>query len=493
MMNNNNKSNNELDKMVRARSVYVTSDSIPFDADASSAIYQLQEPVTAQEGFDLVYGVRAFGFNASAMNISRKQRNNVLTFETTMLSPQYVYNTSTTNFDLDYNQELVIVTYDVHFPDGLYTTDQLFFMLSNEQNYTVWSGYKTDVLSNEKFIYDNNGASRQLNNLFLKATFGRTDGGFSVAPEISSLAINNRYFNSTKTEQWSAFQVNYQLQQFAIVRNESSPGLYDLLFTNEFTDSKDHAPEVPQFESIIKGNNPPKKIIFQITNNLFQPDAAITSTTILPATVSPQTSMEYEVTYLGDDQIMDQLAQKYLANGFLYPNRPARFYHTPSINPLYIDVISDLPTLSLTSDGGQKGILLRQFALGGDNGSTSFFQQYDNPVFYRTSSSKENIDSIRLNFVAQGNKWSFFNLEFFMEILVFEYEQEGVQINPFQQGTQYMNSSVSGNQYHMPSEDEITSSMGPTHNSFPFRHLGNDQSVVYFQDPLQAKLKRLRK
>lgn len=489
-MTNNQIISSELDRMVRARSLYITSDTIPFDADVSNAIYQLQDPITAQDGFDLVYGVRAFGFNASALNISRQQRNNVLTYETTMIPPTYIYNTTTSDFEENINQSPITTTYDIYYPDGLYTIDQLFQMLSNEQNYSMFSGYKTNVLSEDPIIFFNEEAKKQVNYLYIKPSFTRVDGGFTVQPHINDIDINNKYYTQANSKLYSALQVNYYLYEFKIKKNESSPGLYNLLFTNTFTDTRDHAPMIPQFETIIKGQNPPLEIVFEITNELYSPQQ-VTTTTYLPKTVQPSSSMMFTVTYKNDDLIISKLANKYPANGFRQPNRPARFYHLPSINPLYIDVISDLPTLSISSDGNKKGILVRQFALGGDNGGTSFFQQYDNPVFYRTSSSKENIDSIRINFVSEGNKWSFFNLEFFLELLIFEYKQESIEI-PFQSNESYVNSSATGNSYHMPTEDEITSAMGPTHNSFPFRHLGNSQSVVYFSENLESKMKRRR-
>jgi hypothetical protein len=486
-MTNNQITNNELDKMVRARSLYITSDTISFDADVGNAIYQLQDPITSQDGFDLVYGVRAFGFNASAMNISRQQRNNILSFETTMIPPAFIYNTTTKNFDTNLNRTEITSTYHVHYPDGLYTMDQLFNMLSNDENYSMFSGYQTNITYSDPIFFDVLNGTSQVNNLYIKPLFQRADGGFTVQPVIAGLQINNRYYNSNFTTRYYAYQVNFVLTSFKIKKNSSNPGLYNLLFTNKFTDSSDHAPMVPQFETIIKGHNPPIEIEFLITNNLYWSE----NDPALQDNVTPSSSMIFTVVYKNDEHIISNLTEKYPSNGFTQPNRPARFYHLPDINPLYVDVLSDLPTLSMSSDGNKKGILVRQFAIGGDNGGTSFFQQYDNPIFYRTSSSKENIDSIRINFVSEGNKWSFFNLDFFLELVIFEYKQEAVN-NPFPSDERYKNSSATGNSYHMPTEDEITSAMGPTHNSFPFRHLGNNQSVVYFSDNLESKLKRRR-
>jgi hypothetical protein len=127
-MNNNQVSVSELDKMVRPKSIYVTSDLLPFDADASTATYGLQEPIMAQDGFDLVFGVRSFGFNASATNISYRQRNNTLLFEITYFPPIYVYTGDGFNLNPSRNT-IESKTFKIIYPDGLYTIEELFYII----------------------------------------------------------------------------------------------------------------------------------------------------------------------------------------------------------------------------------------------------------------------------------------------------------------------------------------------------------------------------
>ena len=487
-MNNNQVSMSELDKMVRPKSVYVTSDLLPFDADASTATYALQEPIMAQDGFDLVFGVRSFGYNASATNISYRQRNNTLLFEIAYYPPEYTYIGGF--FSLNPMKDtLETKIFKVVYPDGLYTAEELFFMLSNKENYAMPSGYLYDVRKTDDVINDN--ASWFPNDIFISPNFVRRDGGFSVEPILSNGYIINEYpyWDVPENTQWvSAYKANVRLIRFSILPDSSSPELYNLLFTNKFSDSKDHAPEVPQFETNIQGANPPKAIHFDITISLFDYESSL-STKESSSIASPSDSLQFSARYEPDTDILSRLNSKYPSLGFMILNRPARFYHLPDINPLYVDVISDLPSTNVTIQGGQRGVLLRHFNLGGNNGGTSFYQSYDNPVFFRSSSSKENIDAIRLNFQSEGNKWHFFNLSFYLELLVFEYPKTPIQTP---QLSQALNSSTTGNDYYLPREDEITSSMGPDHNSFPFRHLGNDHSQVHFQNSLDAKFKRPR-
>jgi|LakMenEpi03Aug12_release.lakeMendotaPanAssembly.Ray.scaffolds.fasta_scaffold72052_5 hypothetical protein len=487
-MNNNQVSVSELDKMVRPKSIYVTSDLLPFDADASTATYGLQEPIMAQDGFDLVFGVRSFGFNASATNISYRQRNNTLLFEITYLPPIYVYTGDAFNLNPSRNT-IESKTFKIIYPDGLYTIEELFYMLSNKENYNIPSGYLYDVRTPNSIINETN--SWFPNDIFIYPNFVKRDGGFSVAPQFSNGYIINEYpyLEDPTNAQWvSAYLANKRLIRFKILPDTSSPELYNLLFTNKYSDSRDHAPEIPQFETNYQGNNPPISISFDTTVSLFDYDTSL-NTKEASSTVSPSDSLTFTVYYEPDAEILMKLDSKYPALGFLSLNRPARFYHLPDINPLYVDVISDLPSNNVTIQGGQRGVLLRHFTLGGNNGGTSFYQSYDNPVFFKSSSSKENIDAIRLNFQSEGNKWHFFNLSFYLELLVFEYPKTPLQ-KP--QLTQALNSSTTGNDYYLPREDEITSAMGPDHNSFPFRHLGNDHSRVYFQNSLDAKFKRPR-
>lgn len=490
-MNNNQLSMSELDKMVRPRSIYVSSDLIPFDADVSTATYSLQEPVVAQEGFDLVFGVRSFGYNASATNISFRQRNNKLLLRKKYVTPKYIYTASETFVTSP--QEEKTVDYYITFPDGLYTIDELFAMLSDPTNYTIPSGYKYDVRFDGQYYIDYTIGNTFNNELFLHLIFTRTDGGFSVRPAIQNKDIINQYtVTGFSGGRYSAENVNDILKSLTILPDPSSPELYNLLFTNRNTDSKNHAGEIPQFETNLQGTNPPTQIIFLITVNLY--DTGKTPNQLEPlVTVNPQSGLIFYPVFDPDSNILFELNEKYPASGFLAPYRGARFYHLPNISPLYVDVISDLPTNNVTIEGGQRGVLVRQFALGGNNGGTSFFQNYENPVFFRCSHFKENIDSIRLNFVSEGNKWHFFNLEFFLEILVFEYPKKPLEKPLTSQYDVIENSSTTGKGFYLPPEDEITSSMGHDHNSFPFRHLGNDRSQIHFQDSLDVKFKRSRR
>jgi len=489
-MDNNNVYSNKLDEMVRPRSVYLTSELVPPDADASSAIYQLSETVHAQDGHDLVFGVRSFGFNASATNISRKQQNNSLQIVLKLQTPKYKpTSTDPVQFILDPSPDIETKIYNIIFPDGLYTTDELFSMLSNVKNYQIPSGYKYDVLNYSDIITDSVQGVWYYNDIFLTLHFESVDGGFKVSPEFDGTSIKNKYYTEDNTKCYSADSVNKKLASISIVRNPSEPGLYDLLFTNKHSDSKDHPGEVPQYETNLRGRNPPNEILFECKITLFDTGTTPDEPEVLDF-VSVQNSLIVEkVIYYPDINIMTELSKKYPNQGFNTPNRAAVFYHTPLITPLYIDVLSDLETYNISMEGNLKGLLLRQFALGSENGGTSFFQYYDNPVFYKMSASRDVIDSIRISFRSEGGKWDFFNMEFFLELLVFEYPKEYLRraIN-----ADYSNNAEQSRTELVKAYDDVTTAMGPLHNSFPFRHVGNDLSVAVFKDPERSRLKRGR-
>lgn len=484
--------NNKLDEMIRPRSIYLTSEMVAPDADASSAIYQLRETVFAMDGHDLVFGVRSFGFNASATNISRIQNNNTLRFQIIFNDPKYVPTSDESDFILNSNRlSNRVQIFTVTYPDGLYTLDELFAMLSSRNNYAIKSGYKYDVLNDDTLFVDYETGKTFENDVYITFNFESIDGGFKVIPEFKGAAIKNRYENVNGTSFYSAYNVNPVITSLSIIRDQYSEGLFDLLFTNKFSDSLDHPGVVPQYETNLRGANPPTSINFDTMIRLYDNSLTPDEPEYL-STVHVQSSAVFYRTYTTPDTtLIEQLNEKYPSQGFKIPNRGAVFYHKPLITPMYIDVESDLETYNITTEGNLKGLLVRQFALGTENGGTSFFQSYDNPVFFKMSSSRESIDSVRISFRAEGNKWNFFNMEFFLELLIFEYPKESLRRAMMSQQMSMGNGSGNeSNREMVRASDEVTAAMGPLHNSFPFRHRGNDASVVYFRDLERTSMKR---
>lgn len=487
-MSNNKNSSSVIDNMVRPRSIYLSSELLPDDADASSGIYTLSEPIMAEDGHDLVFGVRSFGFNASATNISRKQGNNILEVEVTHSPPLYIPVDEGTQFLPNDESAPYKDNYTISLPDGLYTVDELFAMLSNIDNYRIPSGYKYDILSPDHIIDYSRGIKYE-NNIWITLNFQRVDGGFRVKPKFIGPYIKNQY--KTNAYFYSAFNVNPILLNIKIVRSSTSPKLYDLLFTNKFSDSTDHPGYIPQFETNIRASNPPPYINFILGCDLFDTGKTIADKEALEF-VSVDESVQIGNIFLGEQletAISETMNHRYPTLGYdQWDYKGFVFYHLPPLNPLYVDVHSDLETYNISIDGNLKGLLIRQFALGSVNGGTSFYQYYDSPVFYRMSSSRENIDSIRISFKSEGEKWNFFNMEFFMELLVFEYPKASLSIESAQTYVQYHAQNSDGN--NSVNSDEASTLSGPFHNSFPFRHVGKDTSIAFFRNPQRANTKR---
>lgn len=124
-------SNNKATEMIRTRKIYLTSDDVPDYGDVSNFTYTLRDPVYAQDGFSLVFGVTEIGFNATATNISGNQKNNSLKFIVEYLEPDYLvssYNPSanqSTAFTFITNPNagnVIEKEYIIYYPDGLYNT-----------------------------------------------------------------------------------------------------------------------------------------------------------------------------------------------------------------------------------------------------------------------------------------------------------------------------------------------------------------------------------
>lgn len=489
-MNNELQKMSVLNTMVRPRSVYLTSESLSEDADATSAIYQLSEPVIAKDGFDLVYGVRGFGFNASATNISQKQRNNRLRIDLVFAPPKYipVANVNGFTFALNYDLTEVTKSYEIFFPAGLYSIDEFFGVLSNSANYFISSGYKYDVTKTDDMVM--NGLTLQPNEIPFTLHFQRSDGGFTVTPNYQGVILN--YYQSidsagTLGNYYLAYEVNTSLTDVTITAVEDAPELYNLLFTNINSTSANHPALVPEFELNVSGRNPPSEIKFSIVNDLSGVTETVGGTSIQPSyeQISLMDTIQFDTFTYPDLYLLDDLNKRYPSLGFLRPNRGYRSYFIPNITPLYVEVQTDLETTNISSYGSRGGILVRQFLLGGANGGTSFFQQYDNPVWMKMSSSREYLDSMKVIFESEGKRWDFFNMNFFLELQFFEIAKQ--DINP--EEMQGPNSDG----LRLPPNDEITMAMGNTaHNPFPFRRLSQDSGIAYYKNPKGSELKRPR-
>lgn len=462
---------------VRPKLLYISSENVPYDADSSSSTYQLKESIIAQDGYHLEFGVRSFGFNAAATNISKKQNNNILIIKVYFFSPLYLYSRGENIFYQNPSPEYIESTFELVFPEGLYTVDDLFSLLSDENNYSIDAGYKVDVTSLDEFVENNGQLVR--NALKLSLNFTRSTGGFTVGVKITDQEVVNNYLyeENSQSRYLSAYEVNYRLKGLSIVRDTVNYGLYDLLFTNKIT-APDHPGYIPQFEMNIRNKNPPASIDFNILVSLFfQENVPEQSSDYL----SPMNSFIFDTTYDTELNTLEQLDKKYPSLGVLEKNRGARFYHLPDINPLFVDVISDLPVSNVSTSGASKGILVRLFSLGSNNGGTSYYQSFDKIVMYPISSSRDIIESLRLTFQSEGGKWNFFNLDFCLELYICEKSKEGFIQN---------NEDGANELQSMPISDDVTRLLGSKNNSFPFQRIPKDPSILYLEETRSNKRSR---
>jgi hypothetical protein len=168
----------------------------------------------------------------------------------------------------------------------------------------------------------------------------------------------------------------------------------------------------------------------------------------------------------------------------MYLDVPFKSFYPPRLFPLYIEISTNLETQNLTIDGYNTNLLCRHFPLGADQGALSFFQSWDNPVMHPARSSRHTIDGLKIDFLSENDKWSFFNLTFFLEIVFYEMAEE-------EELPQFDNQL-----FQIPAEDAMTSTLQQYSSSFsnPFPVHSNRQNsgVLRVGSSRSSTLKRQR-
>ena len=145
-----------------------------------------------------------------------------------------------------------------------------------------------------------------------------------------------------------------------------------------------------------------------------------------------------------------------------------------------MDILSSLENSNLTKDGYARNLLTRQFVIGASDGTNSYYQAWDQPIYYVIDAS--HLSSISLSFSSQGNKWNFFNLEFALELIVFEVEDD--KSNP-----NFVEPS-----FAMPSDDSLTAEISRYSRSIqnPMALVGSGQSrkVAVYNDLENRRTRR---
>lgn len=476
---------------IRPRLIFLSTEDVRNYEDASSVRVSLRDQIFAQDGFKLSYGVKSFGYNTNVMNISSVQNNNSITLEVTYLLAQYVYDPGENEI---YTGKFVpnpkvpegsLGTYEkklieIILPDDNYdTVDKLFQTLTDYIRLAVPSGWYFDRTKPNSGVYYEIG---------FPLKFESFVNGFAIDIDSqSSIQVKQAYELVTDVglQYFSAWQVNDKISEITIVPTQNKPGLFNLLFTNTKSSIPNKPVCLPSF-SIQSGMNPPKGISFIIDTTTYATyippggSATIYSSTEL---IDVILLLKYQLKELGNENLLDTTASpaKY-PNEIIYrrDNLPYFSYFTPDIHPIYLDVQSNLENLNMTQEGYQRNLLLRQFIVGASSGTSSFYQQWDTPVTYIVDAPS--ISSFELKFSSQGDKWNFFNLEFTMEVLIFEIVDEKSQPD-FIEPT-----------FQMPGEDALTSFLQQTqrsgNNPYPILGSGQKRVLVEKDDILNRRAKR---
>lgn len=439
-MSNNQTTQDLKHELYRPKRLYITSEDVSDFDDAGSCRFILKEPIVPAEGFKLVYGLHSFGYVATAYNISTVQKNNMLCFMLEYYTPQKQFTNgawiNSTPIQKRCYQKLVI-------PDGYYgTLSQLFSVMNNLQLTHIKSGLLKDVTKTS--VTDPNSFNTMpserftlsdVNEIPFIILWSETEYGFQIDLSLpDDVEILNDYYNFTDASHIQAFEANIQLGALAIIPGDSdTQNLYNLLFTNQ----NDKENKGINITTAIPLNNvnPPPLIIFQINCPLSYDEGSTNPVD----TVSPMDDFKYFV--LTDDQSRQALGKLLAENPFdgshetiesaavtntfiLYANVPFKSFYPPRLYPLYVELATNLETQNLTVDGYFANLLCRSFPVNADQGAASFFQQWDQPVMHHARSSRNAFDSIKIDFKSESDKWSFFNLTFFIELVFYETAEE---------------------------------------------------------------------
>lgn len=461
--------------MIRPRLLYVSTEDVRPYEDAQQVTVSLRDQIVAEDGFKLVYGVRSFGFDTDVMNISSKQKNNMLSFTATYLNSEliYNYNSGTVSANPNYNQPPQQKTFTIILNDANYGTiqslfDEINFQISN----IVDCGWLRDVTKPKDSPQNSIPFSFKFEN--------PVPSQFII--DLNNITIDTLESYTVQDVKYAAFKFASALIQLTIHPTSGSPGLFNLLFTNKKSSIPDKPVCLPSF-SLNAGQNPPDFIQFDITPSYYGTYAA-NPNDLSDNFVNVAENLVFYVLESPNEDLLNTENGIYPVPNYLnLDNLPYRSYHVPDLFPIYLDIKSTLENSNMTKEGLAKNLLARQFIVGSSNGNNSFLQNWDSPIYYILDS--RSITSIELKFESEGDKWNFFNLQFALELIVFEVEEES-SVPDFQEPL-----------FVMPGDDPLTSAVNRYSNSVqnPMALVGSGQSkrMVYHNDILNRRDKKSRR
>jgi len=406
-----NSDNSVANGMIRPRILYVTTEKVVDAFDSSSCRINLPDSIYPEDGFTLVAGLRSFGFEASAWNISEEQRNNRIRLNLTY-TPAEILQSGYPNPQT----APILVEKDIIIPDGLYQSlEELFEVLSGSTGtfYTLLTGYYKDPWVSLENQTD-------LNKMILLPIKWKVESyGFSIGLETTSEQVSSKY-KALNDQEYGATQIFPRLVKIIISPTPSSPQLFNLLFTNNVQES---SPSIPVSDRHKLGSqNPPGAIQFTLSN--FSPDI------FQKSFYRPYGTYTYDLEEFGNSYL-DTANGLYQMSSLPFSNMPWKSFSTPRLSPLYLDIsCQGLPTMNLTGDGLAGNILHRQFLPGSNLGLEGIYQEFNQPIWYRLE-NRDQITQLIFDFKTESNKWRFYNMNFYLEIVFFEVEEEKAYMDTF--------------------------------------------------------------
>lgn len=486
-MSNNLTKQDLSNTMVRPKRLYLTSEDVQDFDDSGSCRYTLRESIIAEEGFRLVYGLKSFGYMATANSISTRLKNNKLYLELEMYEPEFIYQDGHFEVNPAFGNH-VVQPMEIIIPDGFYPTlSDLFNVLNDVDINLIPSGIKVDVTKSEDRTLQLMTAP---NEVPIRLIWTETIFGYTVQANIQTVSgdpIKNDYID--EGVHYQAKEVNFIPYQLTFTaHDEDHMGLYELLFYNECAAA--NTPANMPSSAPYTGRNPPDAVVLFMDQDLGY-DGSVADP------VNEINPNDYLIYYWGFNGVLDPLILSYPENRtpkptetyncqtFGYRNLPLQIWYKPRLYPIYVEVDTSLETQNLTVDGYATNLFFRHFPLGADVGAKSFFQSWDQPVYHHMRSSRNHIDSIKIDFISESNKWDFFNMTFFMEIVFYEVPDEE-ELPTFDETP-----------FQIPGEDPMTSSLqqysNNFHNPFPIKSSTGQKGVLKLGSSRSGELKRQRR
>lgn len=416
-------------KQERVRTLYISSENVDYFESSERITINLQNSVIPEEGYNLYYALKSIGFNSTAMNISSHQKNNwiryVITQDWTEVTHKIIRTTDpaeasiyTTGFKFEQitlADRVPTRTIDIQIPDGHYTLHSLLDYLSTASvdptfdptasPYIIPSGFYHDY---EQVLQPDGSRYYDVQNIIpLRLQWSETYSGFQIELLQQTAECRKEKYTYPPGEGGNILHIEKlfpNISVFSIEPHPSFPKLFETLFTN-YNSSYSNTPISTPSKT---GINPPKAIDFNITRP--EGDGPY-----------PLQWKDLKISERGNEKNYNIPDKSFPTNDQInYHNYVA--YYKPVLDPVYVDVEISLPNPSM-DDKGEKNILTRIFTLGAKDGNSSLFQQWHNPK-HVVISGNGGFSSITLDFKAQSDKWNFFNLEFSVELDIFEMLEE---------------------------------------------------------------------